>query len=210
MDDLSTYAEMADIFGGLAIIAGGLFALVQLVEFRRRRRYQAAADLCRAFAEPELARAVSLLRSLPDGIGMQEFRARGPEYEAAAQIVGMSFETMGLLVQKDIASFRIVHELAGGLLLMMWRKIENWTKGIRVEQGNPRFGEWIQWLAERVAESESDTAPAFETYANWRRRRDQRPGSQYGRLAASSSVATSSGSRLRDSADKSSSPTTPS
>jgi hypothetical protein len=39
----------------------------------------------------------------------------------------MTFETMGLLVPKDMASFQIVQELTGGLLLMMWRKIERRT-----------------------------------------------------------------------------------
>jgi hypothetical protein len=40
----------------------------------------------------------------------------------------MTFETVGLLVPKDMASFQIVQELTGGLLLMMmWRKIERRT-----------------------------------------------------------------------------------
>ena len=90
------------------------------------------------------------------------------EYESAAQIVGMTFETMGLLVHKDIASFKIVQELTGGLLLMMWRKIEVWIKETRVEEGNPRFGEWVQWLGERLAECEADISPAYEIHADWR------------------------------------------
>lgn len=144
---------------------------MQLSEFRKRRRTQAAADLCRAFIEPDLARAIILLRSMPDGAGIEEFQARGPEYEEAAQIVGNAFETMGLLVHKDIASFRIVQELTGGLLMMMWRKIEVWTKETRVVYANPRFGEWVQWLAERIAECESDIRPAHEAYRDWSKRR---------------------------------------
>ena len=84
------------------------------------------------------------------------------------QIVGMTFETMGLLVYKEIASFEIVQKLAGGLLLMMWRKIGTWTQEVRVDQGNPRFGEWVQWLAERLAEREGDMVPAYEAHADLR------------------------------------------
>ena len=132
-----------------------------------------AADLCRGFTDPELAKAVNLLKSLPDGISLKDLRSLDGDYEEAAQIVGMTFETMGILVHKDIASFQIVQELAGGLLLMMWRKIEISIKETRVEQGNPRFGEWVQWLAERVEECESDIKPAFEAYADWTKHLDR-------------------------------------
>ena len=180
MESLQTLAAAAEIFGALTIVGGGVFAVVQLREFRRRRAAQVAAELCRGFSEPELARAVNLLRSLPDGIQPEAVRERGDEVEEAMQIVGMSFETMGLLVYREIASFEIVQELAGGLLLMMWRKLDAWIHAVRVEQGNPRFGEWVQWLAERVAECEPDMVPAHEAHAGWRpprRRKSSSTGS---------------------------------
>jgi hypothetical protein len=152
----------------VAIVGGAIFAIAQLAEFRRRRSFRVAADLCREFTNPELAKAINLLKPLPDGISLKELRSLDGDYEEAVQIVGMTFETMGILVHKDIASFQIVQELAGGLLLMMWRKIEYSIKETRVEQGNPRFGEWVQWLAERVEECESDIKPAFEAYGRKR------------------------------------------
>ncbi len=168
MANLEQYAAAAEIFGALTIVGGGLFAFVQFRELRRRRASQIAADLCRGFTEPDLARAINLLRNLPDGLGLEEVEARGPEVEEAMQIVGMSFETMGLLVYEGIASFEIVQKLAGGLLLMMWRKMEVWIKAVRAEQQNPRFGEWVQWLAERIRECEADVVPAHEAHAAWR------------------------------------------
>ena len=168
MDTLYVYAAFAEIFGALAIIGGALFATLQFIEFRRRRRFQAAADLCRGFTEPELARAVILLKSMPDQLGLEEVKELDVEFEEAAQLVGMTFETMGLLVHEGVASFRVVQELTGGLLLMMWRKSERWIKETRVEQGNPRFGEWMQWLAEQLEEREADMVPAYEAHKNWR------------------------------------------
>ena len=137
------------------------------MDFRQRRRYQVAADLCRGFTEPELAKAIAMMRSLPDGISLAELESMDPSYQEAAQVIGMTFETMGLLVQKNIASFEIVQELSGGLLLMMWRKMEVWIEETRVEANNPRFGEWVQWLAERIAESEADLVPAHIAHAEW-------------------------------------------
>ncbi len=107
--------------------------------------------------------------SLPDGLSAADLQARGKEYEEAALIIGMTFETMGLLVHKDIASFQIVQELTGGLLLVCWRKIGGWAKDTRVNQGSQRFGEWLQWLAERMEERESGLTPAYEKYATWKK-----------------------------------------
>ena len=66
--DLQSYAAIAEIFGAVTIVLGAVFALVQLAEYRRRRKNQVAAELCRKFAEAEVGRAVTLVKRLPDGI----------------------------------------------------------------------------------------------------------------------------------------------
>ncbi|MCB1685525.1 MAG: hypothetical protein KDI31_13600, partial [Pseudomonadales bacterium] len=92
MDQLVTFAAMAEIFGALAILAGGLFAIVQFSEFRKRRRYQVAAELCRQFADPDFARAIVLIRQLPDGISLEALKDLDSEYEQSAQVLAMTFE----------------------------------------------------------------------------------------------------------------------
>lgn len=168
MNELMTYAALAEILGGATILVGVGFAAVEFVEYRRRRRAQVAAELFRRFAEPDFGRAITLVRHLPDGVTLEQLEALDSEYEEAAQIVGMAFESMGLLVFRNMASFSMIQELTGGLLLSTWRKLEVWVKATRVTQGNPRFGEWIQWLAERLAEREAEMVPAYEAHVDWR------------------------------------------
>ena len=168
MSDLATYAALAEILGGATILVGVGFAYVEFMEFRRRRRAQVAAELFRRFAEPDFGRAITLVRHLPDGVTAEQLEAMDSEYEEAAQIVGMAFESMGLLVFRDMASFQMIQELTGGLLISTWRKLEVWIKATRESQNNPRFGEWVQWLAERLAEREGDMVPAYEAHADWR------------------------------------------
>jgi len=170
VDQLSSIAAMAEIFGALAILLGGLFAIVQFSEFRKRRRYQVAAELCRQFADPDFARAIVLIRQLPDGISLEALKEMDPEYEQSAQVLAMTFETMGLLVYENLASFRIIQQLTGGLLLNVWRKLSVWVATVRIESGNPRFAEWVQWLAERLAEEEEEMVPAYQAFADWARR----------------------------------------
>jgi cbb3-type cytochrome oxidase subunit 3 len=165
MDHLAFYSSVAEIFSALTIVIGAVFAGVQYSQYRKRERNRIAGDLCARFSEPEFARAIALLRRMPDGVDMKTMQSMDVEYEEAAQIVGMMFETMGLLVFTDVASFKLIQELTGGLLLMMWRKLETWIKTTRIEQGNPRFGEWVQWLAERIAEEEAGMVPAYNAHA---------------------------------------------
>jgi hypothetical protein len=75
---------------------------------------------------------------------------------------------MGLLVYRNIASFSIVQDLCGGLLMEMWRTIKPWCSQNRELHNNPRFGEWVQWLAERMEEAEADITPAYDAYKNWK------------------------------------------
>jgi hypothetical protein len=121
MTDVDSLAKLADILSGAAVIGGAAFAIVQLRDYRRQRRENAAAELVRSFYNPEFARAVRLIRLLPDGCPGVDLRAKGAEYEEAAILVSFAFETIGLLVFRGVTPFSIVEELTGGLAVLMWR-----------------------------------------------------------------------------------------
>jgi hypothetical protein len=168
--DLDQLANLAEIFGALTVIVGAGFALIQLREYRRQRRENAAAELMRSFQSPELARAIRLIRELPDACPAAELRRRGTELEEAAIIVSTTYEAIGLLVFRRVTPFPIVLELTGGLAVLMWRKLERWTSEVRLENAQPSWAEWFQWLAERLREHQGDKQrqPAYLRYASWR------------------------------------------
>jgi hypothetical protein len=170
--DLTTLANIAEILGGAAIISGGLFAVVQFQEFREQRRQAVALELLRAFSNPELANAVTLMQQLPDGVSAELLRSKGHDYEHAATMIAVSYETIGLLVFRRMASFGMVYELHGGLAVVMWRKLAMWVATVRLEQNHRSFAEWFQWLAEQLLResAEKESNPAHERYAAWRPR----------------------------------------
>lgn len=172
MTDLGMLADLADILGAIAIVGGGIFALVQLREFREQRRQAVAVELLRTFSEIEHANAVNLIQQLPDRVSAEELRAQGRDYERAATMMAVTYETIGLLVYREMASFALVQELAGGLTVVMWRKLSAWVATVRSEQDHPRFAEWFQWLAEQLARDgrEKQAGPAHEQFAGWRPR----------------------------------------
>lgn len=165
LSDLSDYVQ---IFGTLIAISGGAFGVIQLLEIKRQRRDTVVADLSRTFYSPDLAAAVALLHTLPENCSAEELRARGAEYERAAVIVTTTFETMGFLVHMRIADFKVVTGLAGGMIVVMGRKLRNWLDTVRVEQSQPSWAEWFQWLAERAAMHKDESRPAYVAHADWR------------------------------------------
>jgi hypothetical protein len=158
--DLQTMANIAELLGAISIIFALSFSAFQIREFKMRRRDTVAAGLMQSFYNADLARAVSLLRLLPDGISAEELRAKGPQYEESAILVTTTFETMGLLVHRGIAPFSLVEELAGGMAVVMYRKIRVWLDAVREEQDQPSWAEWYHWLAEQLIAVKDHREPA--------------------------------------------------
>lgn len=165
--NLETIADIAQIASAATIVGGIVFGLMQLSEYRKQRRDAVAAELMRAFMSSELSNAIALIRALPDGVSAEELRRYGPETERAAVIVNMTFETMGLLVFKRIAPFSLVLDLAGGIITVMWHKLGPWMSQVRVEQTQPSWAEWFQWLAMQCERHKNLQAPAYSKYLDW-------------------------------------------
>jgi hypothetical protein len=78
----------------------------------------------------------------------------------------MTFETMGLLVFERIAPFKLVLELAGGMIVVMWHKLGPWMHQVRKEQLQPSWAEWFDWLALQCERHKNLQAPAYEEHAD--------------------------------------------
>ncbi len=165
---LGTLANIAEIIGASTIVTGVVFGWVQLRHFRTQQRDAIASSLTQTFYNRNLASAIALLQSVPDGIGLQELRDRGREYEEAAVTVTTSFETMGILVFKRIAPLDLVVDLAGGIITTMLRKLRRFQEELRVEQSQPSWGEWFEWLGDQVERVKGEHPPAHVLHRSWR------------------------------------------
>ena len=165
---LQQIASIAEIIGAFTIVSGLVFGWFQIRVYRAQQRDRVATNLMQTFYNPELARAISLLHQLPDGISASELREMGQAYEQAAVIVSTTFETMGLLVYKKIAKFDLVMELAGGIMTSMHRKLAVWLETVRSEQQQPSWAEWFEWIAQMADKHKADIAPAHERTSNWK------------------------------------------
>jgi len=165
--DLGTWADLAEVASTLTIVGGLIFGVVQVREYRRQRQDAVASELMRSFYDSDLSDAVALLQPLPDGLSAEELRGLEPKYLAAVLKVGMTFETMGLLVYRRVAPFDLALDLAGGLVNVLWRKLRRYIEEVRAEQGHPAFAEWFEWFAMMCEQHKAHIEPAYRRGADW-------------------------------------------
>ena len=165
--NLQDIGNIAQAVGAVTVVAAGIFGLVQFIEFKRQRQTTVAAELMHTFINAEFARALTVLRGMPDSVSAEELRQGGFEAEYAAVVVCMTFEVLGVLVYKRIAPFRLVVELSGGIIVVMWRKLGAWCTYIREEQHQPSWAEWFEWLATQCERYKDEVRPAYIKHADW-------------------------------------------
>lgn len=165
--NLETLGNLAEIIGVLVVIAGFLFGYLQIQQYSIQRRATAAIELARSLQNPPLARALRLIFTLPPGLDGAEIRERGSEFEDAAMLVSLTFESVGFMAHRHMVSLELVWEFMGGALLGSWERLEDWTHEIRDRSGDEKFNEWMQWLVEQCYRRYGREEPAYRRYSNW-------------------------------------------
>ncbi len=167
--DLLTLAQIAEVLGFITVVAAVIFGALQIRQFRLQRRDLAAVELVRSFQDKEFTHALILLHELPEDVTPNEMRAKSKEYEEAALIIGMKFESMGVLVYRGVVPISAVDELVGGVAIALWARLHRWVEAVRIEQSQPMFLEWFQWIVERFADPKRKRhEPAYKEYRNWK------------------------------------------
>lgn len=149
MPNLDTLANYAEILGVLSVVAGIVFAIVQLRQFRKQRTELSAVELIRAWQTPEFTKALRALQLLPDNAHPDSLSEHDPELENMAFLVGMFFEGVGVMVYRNLIPLEIVNDLMGGVTRVVWTKLSVWVEEWRAER-NPRAYEWWEWLNQRL------------------------------------------------------------
>lgn len=166
--DIQTLGALAEIFGFTAVIAAFIFGFIQVRDFRRQRRDLAAIELVRSFQDKEFTQAFRLIHSLPEDISATEFAAKGTEYIDAAYSLSMKYESMGVLVFRNVVPISAVEDLIGGVGITLWKRLSPWVYSIRIEQSQEHILEWFEWLVDRMEDrGQGLKEPAHKLYKTW-------------------------------------------
>lgn len=166
---LEAFAVWSEIFGSFAVIVAIGFGVMQVRHFHIQRRDLATIELVRSFQDADFSHAFRLIHGLPPGISNKDLEAQGEDFLDAALLLGMKYETMGVLIYNNVIPIHIVEELVGGVVLTLWDRLHPWVVATRKDQSQDLFLEWFEWLADRFRERGSkDQIPAGERFRDWK------------------------------------------
>lgn len=135
----------------LTVIVGVVFGLLSARHGRRLRYLTSAAGLVQTMQTGDFARSVQRVLDLPEN-AKAEVVLSERELVHAAYVVGHVFESLGVLVFYRLLPLHLVDHLTGGYVRACWARLKPYVETRRAHFG-PMFGEWFQWLAERLIES---------------------------------------------------------
>jgi hypothetical protein len=145
-----------------------VFGILTLRQWHRTRYLAAAAELVRMMQTPEFARSIALVIELPERADPHQIASRAEMVTAVYQISHV-FESLGVLVYHRQLPLHLVDHLIGGYVRASWARVGLYVQARRVTMG-AMFGEWYQWLAERLEErpAPGKNVGAWIAHKRWR------------------------------------------
>jgi hypothetical protein len=165
-----SWSVVADVVNAGAVTIGVAFAATQLVDLRRQRKRDAMLALVRSFQSADFTTALRRVNSLPDGADRATIRAAlGPDGEDQIFLVGLTWESLGVLVFRREVTLDLIDDFFSGAIVLSWRKLHVYVEEDRRDLGRETVWEWFQWLYDRMAERESHAraVPAHIAHRNW-------------------------------------------
>ena len=163
-------AVWLNLISTTAIVAALIFAALQVRQGNIKRRDLASITLIQTVQSEGWTRALNLLGNLPPNAKLSDLEAAGSDLQRALTEFGLRLETVGYMVFRRNVDLQTVDELVGGVILTFWSRAKNWGEHERERTGNPKYLEWCEWLADRIAARGEQLGhkPAHARYADWR------------------------------------------
>lgn len=166
------FGDLLDVTESVAIVAGIAVALVQLRQFRLSRQREAALEMLRSFQTVPFVRGLRTIFAMPDGLSAEAFEQAAGEHMDDIFCVFTTMESLGILVCRGEVALDLVDDFFSGAIVLTYERSRAYLEDLRASSGRETIGEWVQWLAERMIERESDTPPVPAHIAH----RDWKPG----------------------------------
>src|SRR5215471_6340101 len=155
--DVST---IANLINALAVMAGVIFAAVQIRDYRRQQHRDSMSALVRSFQTPSFAHSLRRVSSLPDSVARQQIPALlGSDGENHVYALLTSWEALGILLYRKEVTIELVDDFFSGPIVVSWRKLSRYIAVLRRDAQRDTYFEWVQWLAEQMMEREKQSPP---------------------------------------------------
>jgi hypothetical protein len=161
---------IVDLLSVIAIVSGLFFAGVELRQFRLSRERESALELFNTFQSLEFMRGVRVIPHLPDNQSKEQVEELAGERMDDLYFTIASLEGLGVLVYKEEISLGLVEDFFSGIIVTTWIKLRRFVEDERKALNRETWGEWTQWLAERIIEREQTrpAVPAHIEHQEWK------------------------------------------
>ena len=165
-------ASILNLVSTAAIVGALVFTALQVRAANEARRDQAAVVIIQTTQDSSWTKALNIVSTLPENASAQDVRDQGGAMERALFELSIRFEPVGYMVYCRIITLKAVDDLIGGVAVVIWSRARGWTEEYRKTTNNPKFNEWVEWLADRIKErrGHSPAEPASRRYCAWRER----------------------------------------
>jgi hypothetical protein len=166
---LQILANLGEFLGGLAVIGGVVFAVIQMRQYREGKQREIALELLRSFQTPDFAKALRAVYNMPDDLTKEGIEAYAGDDMHLVYALMTTWESLGVLVFRGEVSLDLVDDFFSGPITISWRKLKPYVFGEREQQNRETIEEWFEWLAEQLTRRESKVPPipAHIAHKSW-------------------------------------------
>lgn len=165
-------ASVLNLVSTAAIVGALVFTALQVRAANNARRDQGAVVIIQTTQDSKWIEALNLVSTLPENATVEYIQEKGEAMERALFELSIRLEPVGYMVFCRIITLQAVDDLIGGVTMVIWSRAKEWTGEYRKVSNNPKFNEWVEWLADRITERRKRLQPeaAPRQYSNWHER----------------------------------------
>jgi hypothetical protein len=165
-------ASILNLVSTAAIVGALVFTALQVRAANNARRDQGAVVIIQTTQDSKWIEALNLVSTLPEQATAEYIRERGEIMDRALFELSIRLEPVGYMVYCRIITLSAVDDMIGGVAMVIWSRAQRWTEEYRKASNNPKFNEWVEWLADRIVERRKGLPPdpAPRHYRNWSER----------------------------------------
>ena len=159
-----------DIFTMGTVIAGVVFAGLEIRHMNKAREHANMMALISSFTSPEFNQALLLVFEMPEGLSKKEVEKHLGEDVKGIYTILSTIESFGVLLYRGEVTIDILDDFFSGPIVLTWQKLNRYIEELRLENNRDTISEWVQWLAEQMMLRETD-APAIGAHVmhkDWR------------------------------------------
>ena len=168
---LDILASLGEFLGGLAVIGGVVYAVIQVRQFRAAKEREISLELLHSFQTPDFVQALLAVYDMPEGLDSKDkIVAHLGDKLHLVYAMMTTWESLGVLVFRGELSLDLVDDFFSGPITISWRKLEPYIRDERKEQHRETIEEWFEWLNGRLCERESNgpPIPAHIAHKDWK------------------------------------------